>query len=140
MGVFDYNFPIKIGQFKYDITRKIERVSREWYQSNFDMGGWKTGPNTVRKWRKRKKSYGHPQMNEHGTLRDSIKTKLQKKTLVLEYGNAIKSRKTRSSDYGRYHNTGDTRDGVQRKFIGASGYLNKKIEKMIVKDIMKIFA
>lgn len=42
---------------------------------------------------------------------------------------------TKGITYGHYHNTGDTRDGVKRQFMGESKQLTNKISLRIRKDV-----
>ena len=67
-----------------------------------------------------------------GALRESIGVGVARFDMI-EIG-------TYGITYGHYHNTGDTRDGVKRQFMGKSAVLSAQISNRIKKEMGEFLA
>ena len=105
------------------LVTTVANTSVDFFKQNFNKSGF--DDDTVLKWRKRKRQYKHPILWKTGRLRRSIR--VFRKTSTEAY-------LLSDLEYSAVHNYGSERM-PQRKFIGVSSNLNKKVVKIITDRI-----
>ena len=127
--------PSKVRKFKQIIPGIIANEAKNHFLEGFRKGGGQTdksasGWKQIKK-KRRKTKKKRAILVDTGQLRNDIDTrKTSFRQIIIG---------TNDTSYGIYHNTGNTRDGVQREFLGDSRKLDRKIKKTIKTELNILF-
>lgn len=116
-------------QEKKILATEVARKAENQFKENFRQGGFID--DYLQKWTPRKNADpGRAILVKSGRLKRGIKAAPGENFTRIDISNDV--------PYAKYHNEG-TDKLPQRKFIGESKALNRKIKEAVVRSVMKIF-
>ncbi len=138
-----HKFQLNVWNFEVSLGKAAVEI----FKQSFDMQRFNTKGS--RPWRKRRKSYTHPILNETGTLKNSIEWKYLNDTGASKGGVRIYTNPSKFGTAARHagfcyaavhnnpsgsHTYGNTGvRSVQRQFMGHTSELDKKIKELTPK-------
>ncbi len=132
-------------KLKKQLPKKIADESRSYFMKSFPQGGFNQD-GSVQKWKEVDRripgtnAYKYPKTK--GTSRRTkpilVRTGRMQRSIRITQLSFNRSVIATDVPYAKYHNKG-TKNIPKRKFMGRSRNLNKRVERLIKKELKKIF-